>query len=786
MSVLNNTGILAGASGAVVDPGEPLEVENSVRFNSGDAAYLSETPSGAGNRRTFTHSFWIKRSALGSQKTIFSGNSASNFSNGWQICFENDDTLSVNGSSPTFNLTTSQVFRDTSAWYHIVVSTDTTQPTVKIYINGSQVTAFGTENYPSQDDDMHWNGAFLNRMSGLGYTSSVDFDGYLADVHFVDGTALDATSFGLTDGTTGQWVPKDCSGDLTYGTNGFYFKFDNASVLGEDSSGENNDWTPANLQSNSDVFADVPGTPYDNGSYGGGNYATLMGNLPYLPVMADGNLEVSETQGSAWKCAHSSMGMSTGKWYAEYTPINLSGTQMIGIIRLDDVVYTSNLPIVDKTWGFGYISAGIIRSAYNQVNETDASYGSTWQNGDVIGVAYDADTQALTYYKNGVSQGATSWTVAPSAGTYAFAISIIDNTAKGRWNFGGTAFAHTPPTGYKALNAYNSDAPTITDPSKHFDVATDTGANILSAATGLTDGADFVWIKDRANSSDHILFNRINDTGMDGTPHLRSNETDTEATCGTYSAPSGNSVGWAWNAGTTTDPSNNDGSIQSEVRANTTAGFSCVSYSGSGSTDTIGHGLSSPPQFIIAKNRENTFDWGVYHVSAGPTVYLKLNWGDSTSTQATWQNTAPTSSVFYVGNYNSVNQGPAEDYTAYCWTSVPGYSKFSRYEGNNSADGPFIALGFRPAMILIKNIDTNSTNWAIYDNKRDTFNGATKVLAADSSGGGNANDGWQSSNPVDFLSNGFKLRNTTGEVNGNYTYIYAAWAESPTKYSRAR
>ena len=180
---------LATTAGAA----DAFSVSKSLRFNKADGADLQKTFLSAGNRRTFTHSFWVKRSSAGSQRTIFSGNTSGSFNDGWQITIENADTLSVNGASPTFNLTTSRVLRDQSAWYHVVASTDTTQSTasnrLKIYINGEQVTEFGTSNYPSQNDELNWNGAFVHQVGGLGYTSSVDFDGYLAEVNFIDGSS---------------------------------------------------------------------------------------------------------------------------------------------------------------------------------------------------------------------------------------------------------------------------------------------------------------------------------------------------------------------------------------------------------------------------------------------------------------------------------------------------------------------------------------------------------------------------------------------------------------------
>ena len=223
--------------------------------------------------------------------------------------------------------------------------------------------------------------------------------------------------------------------------------------------------------------------------------------------------------------------------------------------------------------------------------------------------------------------------------------------------------------------------------------------------------------------------------------------------------------------------------IASNVRANPSAGFSIVTYNGSGTTSTIGHGLNAVPELIITKNRDSgSFNWGVYHVAAGNTVYLKLNTTDAVATQATWQNTTPTSSIFYVGNYNSANQ-TADDYVAYCFAPVEGYSAFGSYEGTGTSDNsaPFIYTGFRPKFLLVKgnaNID-----WIIEDSSRDTFNEMNKRLYP--------NDGvaesTSSNGNMDFLSNGFKPRTTHLSLNSSgTTYYYAAFAEHPFKTARAR
>jgi len=230
------------------------EIERSLRFNSGDSTYLNFTPGSAGNQKTWTWSAWIKRSGdLGSYQHLFNPVNGADGVNEATIRFDNLDRFQVYDSGTLRgNLITSQVFRDVSAWYHIVVALDTTQATasnrLKIYVNGQQVTAFDTETYPTQDTTWGWNGAQRHDLGRYAYAGSLYFNGYMAEVNFIDGTALDETDFGETDEDTGAWIPKEYTG--SHGTNGWYLNFsDDSSVsaLGSDSSNNSNNWTPNNF-----------------------------------------------------------------------------------------------------------------------------------------------------------------------------------------------------------------------------------------------------------------------------------------------------------------------------------------------------------------------------------------------------------------------------------------------------------------------------------------------------------------------------------------------------------
>jgi hypothetical protein len=241
-------------------------------------------------------------------------------------------------------------------------------------------------------------------------------------------------------------------------------------------------------------------------------------------------------------------------------------------------------------------------------------------------------------------------------------------------------------------------------------------------------------------------------------------------------------VGWQWNAGGST-VTNTSGSISAQVRANTTAGFSVVTYTGTAANATVGHGLGVAPSMIITKNRDSSTAWWVYHTSLGNTQYLVLNTTAAAVTSSSaWNNTSPTSSVFSIGAANPSN---ANQDVAYCFAAVAGYSAFGSYTGNGSADGPFVYLGFRPRYLLIKSVVVAGGTWVVFDSARSTYNVTGEKLApntADSENSGATGI----AGGVDFLSNGFKIRLSWGDINTSNTLIYAAFAENPFKFSNAR
>jgi len=329
----------------------------------------------------------------------------------------------------------------------------------------------------------------------------------------------------------------------------------------------------------------------------------------------------------------------------------------------------------------------------------------------------------------------------------------------------------------------------INKPNTHFNPVPYTGnATLGKAITGVNFQPDFVWIKNRGSANGHVLHDVIrgvtknletNSNAVENTVDpLSSFDSDgftLNGTGGGINDNGGTYASWNWKAGGTA-VSNTDGSITSSVSANTTAGFSVVSYTGTGGVPLeVGHGLGVTPKMIIVKNRTNAYDWAVYHEALGNTGGLFLNTTSAFTTNGDlWNDTSPTSLIFTCSNSTLTNQGSA-NHIAYCFADVKGFSKFGSYTGNgNATDGPFIYTGFKPAFVLIK--ASNATEaWTITDDARDTYNPATKILYPSASSAEGSNTG------TDYLSNGFKLRTGDGAMNLNSStnYIYMAFAENP-------
>ena len=828
------------------------EITNSCRFNDNDSAYLNITPSSAGNVDTWTFSAWVKvgNTVNGPQGIFYASTGIETNSNSTVIYFNDGGILKirqVNSDSQTVSVASNAVFRDPSAWYHIVVACDTTQGTdtnrIKLYVNGVQITSLSSTTYPSQNADTFINSANIHVIGKYPASGNYYWDGYMAEVNLIDGLQLTPSSFG--EFKNDIWIPKDTSG-LTFGDEGFRLEFKQSGVgtagtstIGADTSGNTNHLTSSGLAVNDQV----PDSPTNNFS----TLNPLMNDPSYLVTLSEGNLHAAQTNKYFSGCSSFVMSKAIGgKWYFEASSITDGNFPIISVVQL----VTTTSPTLANGAGLapqryayhGY--DGARRSPSNSgVGTLDGSgsyrsesgWGSTF-NQDIMSVALDMDNMKVWFAKNGTYQGSGD-----PAGDANSAFSSLDDedyvfwledgagadnrdstwianfgqdssfagteTAQGNADANGIGdFYYAPPSGFLALCTANLPDPvTAIDPAKGGSPQ-DFFNTIIWSGTGSSNALDvgfqpdFTWIKRRNGTQSHNLENSV----IGATKFLISNTTAAEQTDSSIlasfdtngitvgdnswsNASGGTYVGWNWKAGTafSNDASSTSvGTIDSAGSVSADTGFSIISYTGTGSNGTVAHGLGKSLDMFIVKNRDRVENWPVYVRAAGDGgLFLDVTNAYSSSSSFT-NNTDPTSSVFSIGTNAAINVS-GEDCIAYCFASVQGYSKFGSYTGNSNANGPFIYTGFRPAFLLIRK--TNAVeNWAIHDSKRvdygvnsNPINNYLKPDQSDAEGDDGAS--------VDFLSNGFKWRLSSGmRNNSGDTYVYMAFAEQPFKYANAR
>ena len=781
--------LIQAAAGSAGGDFYPYTIDNSARFN-GSSDVLYRTNDVADDATRGAISIWAKRSKLTSDQILYS-----TWGNGY-IYFQANDTINIYDSTSGMQLITTAVYRDTSAWYHILLLLDSNNATAsdrqKLYINGIRVTAFSTENTATSASNFYIFGNVTTNDINIGRYASAQnlhFGGYVAQACRTDGTHYSSeTDFGQFK--NGVWIPKDLSG-LTFGTAGWLLDFGNSGALGTDSSGNGNNFTSSGLTS-SDQMLDTPTN----------SFATLNPLASSArTTLSDGNLVSLGNNSTEDSVDYSTIAVTSGKWYWEETVNAISSAASypcVGVARIIQQPSNGKYTGDSTGGGVGYFRTGAVHKEGSSV----ATY-ATFTTNDVIGVALDVDNLQISFYKNGTLQGTVTGLTS--------SIYYMSNTnyynSQTTTNFGQTSFAYTPPTGYETLCTANLPEPVIgpnstTTSDENFNTVLWTGDQSARTITGYGFQPDFLWTKCRSTAESHRLHDVVR--GGNGTVlyELNSNETSAEgtdtlvsgfATDGFTIAAGGNSpnvsgrtyVGWAWKANGS-GVSNTDGSITSTVSANTDAGISVVTWTGNGVTNaTIGHGLGVKPAMIIAKSRSVVGDWRVWHSGlSGAGYYLTLNQtvaqGNSTSVWGT--SPAQNTTTFTIGTNSDVNTSSAT-YLAYCFAEVEGFSSIGSYTGNGSADGPFIYCGFRPAWIMFKSSTQAFNHWYIHDTKRNTYNLADARLYPSSSGPEGTGGGYG----VDINSNGYKIRNTdSGWNSSGVTYIYMAFAEMPFKYSVGR
>jgi len=752
--------------------GDFLEIPESSDFKFGDG--------------DFTMECWINFSTLNSLDngviTIFSSGTGAG-SNYWALMY-GDGTYSNYGigmgdkGQGSWNIY--QGDEDgwaTDTWYHLALARDGSD--IWFYRDGISILTYGsfgtlTEYAASlQIGDQNGIRHFGGSMDQIRFSNSCR---YPSGTTFTPST----TPF-TTDVNTKLLIQSD---DFSEGG------------LGADHSGNYNYFTPTNLGAENMVL-DNPNN----------NFCTMNPLVKAtIPVtFSEGNLKT--TPNNDWQFVVGTIPMVSGKWYWELL-VGGASTK-VGIL-----VDNNNI-----TAGGAGAHNGILYYPSNKIiDNTWTSYGAAFTTGDIIGYAVDMDGSTVTFYKNGVSQGAIAF-----SGSATTAQSLVPggglHTNTANWNFGQDSsfagnktaqgnqdgndkgdFYYAPPSGYLALCTDNLSDPSIALPTDHFNTQLWTGTGSGQTFSNFTFQPDFLWFKQRNGTSSHALFDSVRgvNAGLDsgstaventvasGSQDLVSFDDDgfTTGTVSQYGSLGSNNntiVTWAWKAGGTA-ASNTDGTITSSVSANPTAGFSILSYTGNLSSGaTVGHGLSQVPNLIIVKNRDQATNWLIgseFLTSATWEKYLYFTTTGVGDDSTMWNDTAPSSSIFTLGNNTDINN-TAKDYVAYCFHSVEGYSKVGTYVANGNPDGTFIYTGFSPAYILVRDV-SGSGSWIICDNKRPGYNFVYKFQAEDSSAE-------TSTLPMDLVSNGFKVRSTSGSVgtSGN-NYIYLAFAESPFKTSNAR
>jgi len=565
--------------------------------------------------------------------------------------------------------------------------------------------------------------------------------------------------------------------------------------LGADSSGNTNDFTPTNLVA-TDVLTD---TPTNNGATWNPLANKVLGTTRYAKF-TEGNRVTYQNSGAS-NTAATLMTMSIPNGAKKH-------------VEFDMTTVNSGYPVIKITALEEYTTTYLVQQAGTGVYTGLASGASdfTYTSGDRITWEIDNAAGKIYMWKNGVAQNSAN----PAAGTGYTAeytvpaediiIQTVGNTTSRIYlNSMEAEFDDSVTTGYSDFSTSSMDDPSIADPTVHFNTITYSGDGTSSRTiTGVGFQPDLMWLKARNQGSYHRWHDSVR--GDDGSrmyvlgSSLTAAEstdtsilslasdgftTDNNAGTGGGNASGDNYVSWNWKAGGTA-VSNTDGSITSSVSANTTAGFSIVGYTGIDAAATVGHGLSQAPELIIIKSRgAASTSWAVGSGEMTSWAYsMELDTTDAEASVASrFNSTAPTSSVFSIGNSGYTGSSHESPFIAYCFHGVDGYSKVGSYEGNNNADGSFIYLGFKPEFFLVKDIDAVES-WAIWDGTRESYNKLSKKISPDTS------DAEYTANTttyaIDFLSNGVKLRSSYSVLNAAQTYLYYAVASSPFKTSNAR
>ena len=848
MSLGANKQALMGAAGVSADSDfYGHQIANSARFTgSGTMSRTAGTPT---NVDKFTISCWVKGHKLGT---------ATNFVFGYEdnlnyqkLAFNSSDKLELHeqrGAGDSNGLrTVDQVFRDPAAWMHVVWVYDSGNATEAdreiFYVNGTRLSNVeGWDGgYPTQNRDSVFNksGATQHIGSASSYYGSY-FQGYMAEVVFNDGQAYAASNYGETK--NGVWVPKDVSG-LTFGNNGFYLNFASSSDMGNDISGNNNDFSESNV----DAHDQMLDTPTFNSDSNGGNFAT------YNPLtkgsytdLSEGNLRADSNTGADASYPSGTFGMVSGKWYYEQLIGNLTNSYpSTGIVALNNVGY-------DLTRGTFYAMRLRSDTGVAQQNSGDnvTPFGTITVNttgvasvgtGDIVSWYIDMDNKKAWFAKNGTipnsgdpANGTNpqfSWTENPHGGVtfmsqeYQTSYTTLnagqdgtfagEKTAQGNSDDTGYGnFYYDPPAGFLALCSGNLPTaaeidPAETDddyPQKLFGVLKYTG-NGSERDIDTTFQIDKSWARSSIQgqnwyaldttrgyfgASSNNKYMILNDDAQEATlPQYNfkaQSGSDITITDGTWlNSGSHTQIMWNWRLAGGTTATNSNGSLSSVTQVDPSGCISVGTYTANATNSTIGHGLSKKPALIILKKRDNQDrNWTAWHHSLSNTQgYVSFFQNNAAGTDSQiWQNTAPTSTVFSV-NYGTTetNAASGDKFLFHAFADCEGYIKIGKYIGNGNADGTWIYTGFRPKLLMTRPV-ASGDDPLVWDIVRSEYNPMQKTLSTHNASAEVDNSNRQ----IDFLSNGFKIRTSNSNANTSNSdgILFMAFADVPAKYATAK
>ena len=773
------------------------QIANSCRFDVGSSSNLSlASASTSGNNDYWTFSFWWKSNPISTDQTFLgAGDGTGNSDNYLELRLRTTTDNTIRSASTDANVfTTTAMFRDPSAWSHGLWNNN--NGTSTFYINGTQVATGSLDGGAGS--------AINSKDMTIGkYTlgTSQYYGGYLAEVMMVsaDSSAAVLTPTSFTETKNGVFIPKDISG---LSNQDFYLKFENSADLGNDSSGNNRDWTSNGLAAE-DQMLDSPTFDSDTN---GGNFATLNPLVAISGVtFSEGNLKEADDN-SGWQAMWSTMAVPSGKYYfeAEYTT-SARDRGYIGVAQsIDLATYQDSYYAGQTNNSAGWYSAN--GSVYINASTTGSTL-NTYTTDDIVGCAIDIDNGYVYFSKNGTWEDSGDPT-SGATGTGGFSLSA--STSGDSWhlivsgwgsefivNYGqdpsfagsitaGTAapdnglglFKYDVPAGYKALCSGNLPTPAADPadddgPGKYFNAVIYTGTGSSQGITGVGFQPDTVLIKNRGETD---AWNHQND--VLGVGKTQAWNSDAAVASETDCIDSFDSDGF-------TVDTNHKVNASSETyvaycwKESADAGFDIYTYSGTGSQVTVSHDLGVAPDLIlnflnVGAAWDSTAYWNTPFMGTAKGVFMPLYNAAQTTTYVDSTSTS---------NFLTTNMSTSgRTYFGYTIANKEGLVRVGQYTGNGDANGTFVYTGFKPAFILCKRADSASFgNWRVMDDARDPDNVGDKSLLPNSTSAAETG----SDNYVDLLSNGFKLRNTQN-WNSSGTYVFLAIAHNPFKYATAR